>query len=152
MATLANRGNCYDLTLLDKLTETDGTLIQEYEPALHNQVQIADSSWNAVQQGMRLVAENTKSLNVLSDLGLNVAGKTGTAQQSKSHPNYALFVGFAPYESPEIAIAVRIANGYTSANCAEVGADVFKYYFNLADEAEIVSGTASGSTGQTIGD
>lgn len=132
VATLANRGNCYDLTLLDKLTETDGTLIQEYEPALHNQVQIADSSWNAVQQGMRLVAENTKSLSVLSDLGLNVAGKTGTAQQSKSHPNHALFVGFAPYESPEIAIAVRIANGYTSANCAEVGADVFKYYFNLA--------------------
>ena len=52
----------------------------------------------------------------------------------------------------EDTIAVRIANGYTSANCAEVGADVFKYYFNLADEAEIVSGTASGSTGQTIGD
>ena len=152
VATLANRGNCYDLTLLDKLTETDGTLIEEYQPKLHNQVQIADSSWNAVQQGMRLVAENTKSLSALSDLGLNVAGKTGTAQQSKSHPNHALFVGFAPYESPEIAIAVRIANGYTSANCAEVGADVFKYYFNLADEEDILSGTASGSSGQTIGD
>ncbi len=81
-----------------------------------------------------------------------MAGKTGTAQQSKSHPNHAFFIGYAPYESPEIAIAVRIANGYTSANCAEVGADVFKYYFNLADKAEIVSGTASGSTGQTIGD
>lgn len=77
VATLANRGNCYDLTLLDKLTETDGTLIEEYQPKLHNQVQIADSSWNAVQQGMRLVAENTKSLTALSDLGLNVAGKTG---------------------------------------------------------------------------
>lgn len=152
VTTLANRGNCYDLTLLDKLTKTDGTLIEEYEPVLHNRVEIADSTWNAVQQGMRLVAENTTSLNALSDLGLNVAGKTGTAQQSKSHPNHALFVGFAPYEDPEIAVAVRIANGYTSANCAEVGADVFKYYFNLTDEAEIVSGTASGSTGQTIGD
>lgn len=65
--------------------------------------------------------------------------RPGTAQQSKSHPNHALFVGFAPYESPEIAIAVRIANGYTSANCAEVGADVFKYYFNLADEEDILS-------------
>lgn len=88
VATLANRGNCYDLTLLDKLTETDGTLIQEYEPALHNQVQIADSSWNAVQQGMRLVAENTKSLSVLSDLGLNVAGQDryGAAEQEPSEP------------------------------------------------------------------
>ena len=152
VATLANRGSCYDLTLLDKLTETDGTLIEEYQPKLHNQVEIANSSWDAVHQGMRLVAENTSSLKVLSDLGLNVAGKTGTAQQSKSHPNHALFVGFAPYEQPEIAVAVRIANGYTSANCAEVASDVFKYYFKLTDEEEILSGTASGSSGQTIGD
>ena len=152
MATLANRGSCYDLTLLDKLTETDGTLIEEYQPKLHNQVEIANSSWDAVHQGMRLVAENTSSLKVLSDLGLNVAGKTGTAQQSKSHPNHALFVGFAPYEQPEIAVAVRIANGYTSANCAEAASDVFKYYFKLTDEEEILSGTASGSSGQTIGD
>ncbi|MBC5660211.1 penicillin-binding protein [Anaerosacchariphilus sp. NSJ-68] len=152
VATLANRGSCYDLTLLDKLTETDGTLIEEYQPKLHNQVEIANSSWDAVHQGMRLVAENTSSLKVLSDLGLNVAGKTGTAQQSKSHPNHALFVGFAPYEQPEIAVAVRIANGYTSANCAEAASDVFKYYFKLTDEEEILSGTASGSSGQTIGD
>ncbi len=53
VATLANRGNCYDLTLLDKLTETDGTLIQEYAPAIHNQVKFRGHSWNAVQQGMR---------------------------------------------------------------------------------------------------
>jgi len=98
------------------------------------------------------VAENTAVLNSLSELGLNVAGKTGTAQQSKSHPNHALFVGYAPYENPEIAVAVRIANGYTSANTAEVAADIFKYYFDLADEEEILSGTATGSAGQNIAD
>ena len=113
---------------------------------------IADSSWNAVQQGMRLVAEDTTVLNELSALGLNVAGKTGTAQQSRSHPNHALFVGYAPYENPEIAVAVRIANGYTSSNTAEVAADVFKYYFNLVDEEEVLTGTASDSSGQTIAD
>lgn len=152
VAALANRGAVYNLTLLDRLENTDGTLLQKFEPEVYNQVEVADSTWNAVQSGMRMVAENTSSLSKLSELGLNVAGKTGTAQQSKSHPNHALFIGYAPYEEPEIAVAVRIANGYTSANTAEVAADVFKYYFELADEEEILSGTASESTGQNIAD
>lgn len=152
VAALANRGTVYELTLLDKLETTDGTLIEKNESEVYNQVEIADSTWNAVQSGMRMVAENTSSLSKLSELGLNVAGKTGTAQQSKSHPNHALFVGYAPYEEPEIAVAVRIANGYTSANTAEVASDIFKYYFELADEEEILSGTASESTGQNIAD
>ena len=126
VAALANRGAVYNLTLLDRLENTDGTLLQKFEPEVYNQVEVADSTWNAVQSGMRMVAENTSSLSKLSELGLNVAGKTGTAQQSKSHPNHALFIGYAPYEEPEIAVAVRIANGYTSANTAEVAADVFK--------------------------
>ena len=152
VAAVANRGSVFNLTLLDRLESADGELIEDYEPELYNQVEIADSSWNAVQQGMRLVAEDTTSLNALSGLGLNVAGKTGTAQQSRSHPNHALFIGFAPYEAPEIAVAVRIANGYTSANTAEVAADLFKYYYNLVDEEEVLTGTASGSSGQTIAD
>lgn len=152
VATLANRGTCYNLTLLDKLTSTNGTLLEDYKADVLSQVEIQDSTWNAVQSGMRMVAENTGVLSSLSDLGLNVAGKTGTAQQSKSHPNHALFVGYAPYENPEIAVAVRIANGYTSANTADVAADIFKYYFNLADEKEIVSGTATTSAGQNIAD
>lgn len=149
IATVANRGNCYDLTLLDHLESMDGTMVKEYEPELFNRVEISDSTWDAIQTGMRMVAENTASLN---SLGINIAGKTGTAQQSKSHPNHALFVSFAPYEQPEIALAVRIANGYTSGNAAELGADILKYYFHLEDTEELISGTASEGTGQNIAD
>ena len=149
IATVANRGNCYNLTLLDRLETTDGTLVEKYEPELYNRVEIAESSWDAVQAGMRMVAEKTTSLN---SLGITMAGKTGTAQQSKSHPNHALFVGYAPFEQPEIAMAVRIANGYTSGNAADLGADILKYYFHLADEEELISGTASEGTGQNIAD
>jgi len=151
-AALANRGTVYNLTLLDKVEATDGRLVEEYEPDVYNQVEIEQSSWDLVQSGMRMVAQNTSSLNALSAKGLNVAGKTGTAQQSKSHPNHALFIGYAPYEEPEIAVSVRIANGYTSANTAEVASDIFQYYFELADEAEIINGQASESTGQNIAD
>ena len=43
-----------------------------------------------------------------ADFEIPVAGKTGTAQQVKTRPNHALFVGYAPYENPEIAIAVAV--------------------------------------------
>lgn len=152
VAALANRGSVYNLTLLDHLDSADGEVLEEYAPDLYNQVEAADSSWNAVQEGMRLVAEDTSSLKGLSDLGLQVAAKTGTAQQSKSHPNHALTISYGPYEDPEIAVAVRIANGYTSANTAEVVADIYKYYYQLVPEEEIITGTASGSTGQNIAD
>ena len=152
MAALANRGSVYNLTLLDKLQASDGSLVKEYEPELYGQVDISDSSWNAVDTGMRMVADDTGSLKALGDLGLHVAAKTGTAQQSKSHPNHALTISYAPAEDPEIAVAVRIANGYTSANTAEVVAELYKYYYNLVPEEEIITGTASGSTGQNIAD
>ena len=100
------------------------------------------------------MAENTKSLNVLSDLGLNVAGKTGTAQQSKSHPNHALFVGYAPTDSPQIAIATRIAYGYGSSNACVFVDQVLKYYFKQNTEEELLNGQATnvGSSSNSFGD
>ena len=95
------------------------------------------------------MALETKAFN---NLNLTIAGKTGTAQQSKRHPNHALFIGYAPYENPKVSIAVRIANGYTSAFAASMAADIFRYYFNLADEEELLTGTATEATTAVIND
>ena len=72
-----------------------------------------------------------------------MAGKTGTAQQSEIHPDHGLFVGFAPAESPEIAISVRIANGYSSSYAAEIGRDIVRANFKLADKEELITGSAA---------
>ena len=79
---------------------------------------------------------------------MSVSGKTGTAQQSKTHPDHGLFVGFAPSANPEVAFAIRIANGYSSSRAAEVGRDVIKYYYGKAPAEEIITGKAAqiGST------
>ena len=71
-----------------------------------------------------------------------MAGKTGTAQQSKSHANHVLFVGFAPYDEPEVALTVRIANGYDSSYVSQIGRDVVRKYFGLADDSELLYGKA----------
>ena len=149
VSTIANRGTVYDLTLLDKLTDSEGKTIDDYSASVYNNIDIADNSWNTIQEGMHQVAENTAAFK---DLDLTIAGKTGTAQQSKSHPNHALFMGYAPYESPQIAIAIRIANGYTSANAASMAADIFSYYFDLTDKDELLNGSATTATSAVIND
>ena len=149
VSTIANRGTVYDLTLLDKLTDSEGKTIDDYSASVYNNIDIADNSWNTIQEGMHQVAENTAAFK---DLNLTIAGKTGTAQQSKSHPNHALFMGYAPYESPQIAIAIRIANGYTSANAASMAADIFSYYFDLTDKDELLNGSATTATSAVIND
>ncbi len=148
-ATIANRGTSYNLTLLNKLTDSEGNTIEEYSASVYNEMDIADTTWNVIQEGMHQVALDT---DAFEGLDLSIAGKTGTAQQSKSHPNHALFMGYAPYEDPQIAITIRIANGYTSANAATMAADIFKYYFGLAEEDEILTGTASQATTEVIND
>ena len=76
-----------------------------------------------------------------SDLAVNVAGKTGTAQEGRNRTNHALFLSYAPYENPEISVAVRIAYGYSS-DYAQTARDVYKYYYGLAEEEELLTGTA----------
>lgn len=147
--TVANSGTCYDISLLDKRTDSKGNLLEDYTPQVRNKVNIQDSTWNAVHSGMRGVVENT---NAFKDITLPVAGKTGTAQEQTNRANHALFLCYAPYESPEISIATRIAFGYTSAYAAELTRDVIKYYFELEDAEELVSGEASEIEGTIIED
>ncbi len=140
VAAVANSGTVYDLTLLDHVADSQGTVLQKFEPKIRNVVDMPDKNWEALHKGMRMVVQNKKYFN---DLAVDVAGKTGTAQQTKSRPSHALFVCYAPYQYPEIAIATRIPFGYSSDYAAQVTRDVIKYYYGLAEESDIITGTAN---------
>jgi len=131
VTTIANRGTCYDLTLLDKMTDSNGNLLINYDANIRNQVEISENTWDIVFQGMRDVVESKFYFDSLS---VNVAGKTGTAQESNSRASHALFLGFAPYENPEIAIATRIAFGYSSDYAAEASKNILLSYFNESND------------------
>lgn len=145
ITAVANKGTVYDLTLLDKVASVDGKTIKEYEPKVKNQLSdVSASTWNAVHNGMRAVIVNhSATFSDLNTSSLKLSGKTGTAQQSTTHPDHGLFVGFAPSDSPEVAFAIRIANGYSSTFASEVGRDVMKYYYEIAPEDEIITGEAA---------
>lgn len=145
LTAVASSGNVYQMTLLDKETTSEGELVQQFQPELLWHIDELDSStWNAIHSGMRMVAENN---NNFKDFPIAVAGKTGTAQEDRTRGNHALFIGYAPYEDPQVAITTRIAYGYSSSNAAEVSSNILKYYFNLADKDSLLSGQA-----QDIGD
>ena len=96
--------------------------------------------WDAIHLGMREVVRNHSAFRDYS--GVEISGKTGTAQEVTTKPNHALFIGYAPSDKPELALACRIAYGYTSANTAAMARDVFNYYFKQVDESELMPGHA----------
>jgi len=139
VAAVANGGTCYNLTLVDKIAASDGTVIEKFEPDIRNTINMPQEYWDAIHSGMRQVVENK---TYFSDLAVNVAGKTGTAEQLRTRPSHANFVCYAPYEQPEIAIATRIPFGYSSDYAAQATRDIIKYYYGLAEEDKLITGVA----------
>lgn len=139
VGAVANYGTSYNLTLLDSVQNSAGTVLQTFEPEVYNEFEMPQQYWKAIQTGMRTVVQKKIYFN---DLSVNVAGKTGTAEEDKNRPNHALFVGYAPYEAPEIAFTTRIPFGYSSDYAAQVTRDVLAYYYGLVAEEEIITGTA----------
>ncbi len=142
VAAIANRGNVFELSLLDKITDSEGNLIQDYTPEISSHIDAADSTWDTVQQGMREVITNGSSKKLFSDLEVEIAGKTGTAQEARNKPNHAFFISYAPYDNPEICITVNIPYGYSSSNAANIAKNVYKYYYGYVDLDSIVNAGA----------
>lgn len=139
VTAVANSGTCYNLTLLNKTTDPSNNVLEEYDATVRNNIDMPSNYWNAIHLGMRQVVQ---SKQYYDNFGVNVAGKTGTAEESRKRPAHSLFVCYAPYEAPEIAIATRIAYGYTSTYAAQITKRALEYYFELEDRDELLSGTA----------
>ena len=144
VTAVANSGTVYEYTLLNRLEDSKGNVLKTFEPKVRNTIDVLDANqWNSIHSGMRMVVENNRAFK---DFPVTAAGKTGTAQQIPTRPNHALFVGYAPYEQPEISIAARIAYGYTSSNAADLVRNVLSYYFNVENHDELLSGEATDIT------
>lgn len=139
VTTIANSGTCYNLTLLDRTEDANHNLLTDFEAEIRNKVELPQNIWDAVHLGMKQVVEKK---SYYTNIGVTVAGKTGTAEESNSSAAHALFVAYAPYENPEIAVVTRIANGYSSDYASQITKDIIMYYYHLAEPEEIITGTA----------
>ena len=152
VTAIANRGTVYNLSLLDHVENKDGKVTKTYEPDVLNQIEgVSGNTWDAVQSGMRAVDTSNSTYSSLGNI--TMSGKTGTAQQSTTHPDHGLFVGYAPSDDPEVAFAIRIKNGYESLYPSEIGRDLMRYYYGETSRDELITGHASAAgSSSTHGD
>lgn len=141
--TAISTGKLYDYQLMSKIVDYQGNVLLEYQPSYEDISSTLNAEeWSAIRTGMNMMAKN---YGVLSNFPINMAGKSGTAQQVSTRPNHALFVAYAPYETPEISIATRIAYGYAASNAAAVTRNILSVYFEVQTVDDILALKAEGA-------
>lgn len=141
-AAIANGGTRHSAAILKSVRSYDySRQLYQKETEVLSTVDSADYNWAAVQRGMYLMANDITSssytvyqyLNNYSYNGVSlpVAAKTGTSQLGEGRTNNAIFMCYAPFDDPEIAIAIVVERGQAGANLSKMARNVLDAYFSL---------------------
>ena len=153
-ASLINGGSYYEPHVVKEILNDEGSVVKSVSPNLVRET-VSESTSNFINNALyQTVSGDGGTAGAAAVAGYEVAGKTGTAQENEKRPNHALFVGYAPADSPQIAIATRIAYGYGSSNACVFVDLVMKYYFKQNTEEELLNGKATnvGTSSNSFGD
>ena len=142
ISTLVNGGTRYSTHLLKTVKSSDfSQVIYEYEPQVQDEINIAQENLDAVTEGMRELTTGTGSLaSAFQNLPFEVGAKTGSAQVSSTSDSNAVFVCYAPYDDPEIAISLVVEHGGSGSVLASLAAEILAYYFTTPDsQSDVVT-------------
>lgn len=130
VATIANGGTLYKTHILKSIrSSSDGSVIYDNEPVVLGEVSVDSKNLEAVKRGMYGVVDEGSASGIFEEYSIPVGGKTGTAQVGSTVSDNALFIAFAPFDNPEIAVAVVLEHGVKGENAAYVAKDIFDEYF-----------------------
>lgn len=133
-ATIANNGVRYSASVLKSVRSYSyGENIYERENEVLSSIDSAQYNWDAVKEGMRLVGKSTLSSYTMT----SVAAKTGTAQKGETIANDAIFICYAPFDDPEIAMAIVVQKGSAGSNCAVIAQEILEAYFSLKSATDV---------------
>lgn len=128
-ATIANGGTRHKVNLIKSIrSSVDGSIVKEFSPQVEEKIDMSANVLKAVKDGMRKVTDEGSASDIFSGYSIAVGGKTGTAQIGNGSNN-ALFVAYAPFDDPQIAVAVVLEHGVAGSNAAYVARDIFDKYF-----------------------
>lgn len=132
IATLVNGGTRNAVHLLKEVKSSDfSQVLQSYEPQVLDTIEIQDQNLKAVKAGMLALTTNNSSVRqYFQSLPFQAGAKTGSAQVTGQNESNAVFVCFAPYDDPEIAVAIAVEHGGSGSELASMAADVLRYYFS----------------------
>ena len=145
VAMIANRGKNLDVTIVKSIINPDGSEISrdEYESYVNEklglqqenveEMSFKEENIEAILEGMRGVTSESggTAYSTFRNFNIEVGGKTGSAQTGVQGKTNAWFVGFAPFDDPEIAIVVFVRNGGHGSYTAEVARDIIAQYFGM---------------------
>lgn len=135
-ATIANGGTRFKVNLIKSIRSSDdGRTIKEFQPVIEEKIDIDAEALNAVKDGMKKVADEGTAAELFANYPVKIGGKTGTAQLGNGSNN-AVFVAFAPFDDPEIAVAVVLEHGVKGTNAGYVAKDIFDKYFKIDTSAQ----------------
>ena len=139
VATLANGGTRYKVSIVDKVTSPTGEVIQEFNPEVIESNPIDADILQAIKEGMRRVntsPSNATNYALFANFPIAVCGKTGTADfgtseqyEFQGRKAYANYISFAPMDNPQIAIFSTIYDGNRGANSAYVHKGIYEAFF-----------------------
>ncbi|MFW5885439.1 MAG: penicillin-binding protein 2 [Halanaerobium sp.] len=133
ISAVAADGVAYKPQIVSEIRDTDGKIVEEFEPEIRIDLkdEISSNVFATLKKGMYDVVNKNygTAFRHFEDFPLEVAGKTGTAQTGAA--NHAWFGGFAPYEDPQIAVVVFIENGDSSSYSVPIAREIMEYYFGL---------------------
>lgn len=129
VSTIANGGTHYKTTLLHSIESYDyADNIYSIEPTVLNTIELRPDVINTVKNAMLSVTQQGTGSSMFKDYPIKVGGKTGTAQTSNGI-DHNVYIAFAPFDNPEIAISVVIEHGASSYTSGSVLKQVFDSYF-----------------------
>lgn len=131
IATLVNGGTHYQVHLLENVKSHDfSETVYTYEPVVKDSVNISPSALAAVKKGMYDLSKTNSMLPYFASLPVEVGCKTGTAEVAGSDIANAVFVCFAPYDNPEVALCIVAEKGDSGGSLASVAAGMLAQYFS----------------------
>ena len=138
IATLVNGGTRHAAHLLKEVKSSDFTqVVLDYEPEVLGTIDIQPKNLDAVKAGMLALTTSGSVRAAFQGLPFQVGAKTGTAQTGGTSDNaHSVFVCFAPYDDPEIAVAMVVEHGESGGDLSQMCADVLSYYFSAKGTRE----------------
>lgn len=136
-AAIANNGTRHSASVLKSVHTYDfSQQLYTRQPEVLSTVETKQEYYDAVHAGMRGVVTDPmvgSAFEVFMNTPYTVAGKTGTAQVGEGRTNTGVFICFAPYEDPEIAVAVVVEKAGAGASVIEISRSILNYYFAFRD-------------------
>ena len=135
ISTLVNGGTRYSTHLLKTVKSSDfSQVVYEYEPQVQAELDLGQENVDVVTQGMLNLTTSDGSLaSAFRNVPVQVGAKTGSAQVSSTSDSNAVFVCFAPYDNPQIAISLVVEHGGSGSVLASLAAEILQYYFTDQD-------------------